>query len=147
MKIYTRGNRPFVMGGKVHYFLGTDVEASEPFDVGRGVSCRLVVAPNGDTFCVEAETGAIVGATPGDVKSDMAKVQAAKESRNTSPFPPPPDIAPPPPFPPPPDTAATVDSPGPHVRHVVEIGEDNPRGARTRRDLLFAMLAACGAVG
>lgn len=73
MKIYTRGNRPFVMGGKVHYFLGTDVEASEPFDVGRGVSCRLVVAPNGDTFCVEAETGAIVGATPGDVKSDMAE--------------------------------------------------------------------------
>ena len=73
MRIYTRGYRPFVMGGSVHYFLATEVEASEHFDVGQGISCRLVVAPNGATFCVEAETGAIVGSTPAEVKQDMAE--------------------------------------------------------------------------
>lgn len=73
MKVYTRGYRPFIMGGNCHYFLATEVEASKPFDVGQGIQCRLIVAPNGRMFCAEAETGAIVGDGPDDVKRDMAE--------------------------------------------------------------------------
>lgn len=76
MRIYTRAQRPFVMGGKVHYHICTDAEATDPIDLGLA-RVRLVTSPKGTTFVVEAETGAIVGNTLEEVKQDLATASVA----------------------------------------------------------------------
>jgi hypothetical protein len=69
--VWTMGYRPFVMGGSVHYPMGTRVPCSGPFDLGRGYSGYLATAPNGRTFVAEATTGALVGPTIEAVRKDI----------------------------------------------------------------------------
>ena len=69
--IWTRGYRPFVMGGSVHYDLGCKTTCEGPFDVGRGYSAWMATAPNGNKFVAEATTGAIVGGSLEQVREDI----------------------------------------------------------------------------
>lgn len=76
-RIWTRAYRPFIMGGDVNAPIYTEVEATDPVDVGQDIQCFLVVAPNGRTFAAESETGAIVGDSIDAVKADMAEADPA----------------------------------------------------------------------
>jgi hypothetical protein len=72
MKIWTRAYRPFLMGGNVNAPIICDVPVSGPFDIGGGQQGYLAVSPKGHTFVAESVTGAIVGSTIKDVKTDIA---------------------------------------------------------------------------
>lgn len=70
-RIWTRGHRPFVMGGLVHYVMAADVECRGPYALGQGYKGYLSTAPNGATFVSEASSGAIVGSTLKEVRADI----------------------------------------------------------------------------
>jgi hypothetical protein len=61
------------MGGDVRRPISCDVPVSGPFDLGKGYQGYLGVAPNGRTFVVESETGAIVGNTLENVIDDISQ--------------------------------------------------------------------------
>lgn len=75
MRIYTAAYRPFVMGGRVNYFICTEVSATESVELGRGVWVRLVTTPRGETRVIESSTGAIVGNTLEEVRADFASAE------------------------------------------------------------------------
>jgi hypothetical protein len=59
------------MGGDVHCPMACIIEVAGPYDIGKGQAGYLVVAPNGQTFVAEGETGALVGPTMEEVREDI----------------------------------------------------------------------------
>ena len=83
MIIWTRGYRPFILGGDVNAPLGTTIKVGELFELGDGYQGYLVANPNtGTTYVVEVQTGAIVGPDLETVRQDIkeadSKVMAAQ---------------------------------------------------------------------
>ena len=83
MVIFTSSYDPFRFGPP-HGFIGTDVEVSAPFDIGAGYQARITVSPAGRLVVVEAETGAIIGGDPDQVKQDVASGDAALMAQQVS---------------------------------------------------------------
>ena len=75
MKIWTwMKDGPFVLGGNCNFHpCHTEVEANGPFDIGKGLSACIVIAPNGKTVVVCAESGGIVGYSLDKVKKDVSE--------------------------------------------------------------------------
>lgn len=71
MKIWTVGNNPWVMGGRVKYVCMADVPVAGPVDLGKGYQGYVAVSPSGYVCVVESETGAIVGHDVAEVKQDI----------------------------------------------------------------------------
>lgn len=71
IKAWTTNYRPFIMGGDVNAPIMAEIEASGPFDIGKGYLAYLIVSPSGKTFVCESVTGAIVGSTIEQVKDDV----------------------------------------------------------------------------
>jgi hypothetical protein len=63
------------MGGDVHAAIATEVEVGRAQTLGKGFVGHVVTAPNGRTFIVESETGAIVGWSLEQVRSDIEKAE------------------------------------------------------------------------
>ncbi len=87
MRIWTEAYRPF-MGGDVNAPISTEVEVGERIDVGSGFYAYEIESPSGDTYVVESETGALIGASILNVVCDIAEgcpevmaeqIEAAKE--------------------------------------------------------------------
>lgn len=73
MIIWTRAYRPFIMGGNCNGHIGIEIICGEQVPLGKGYFGYIVASPlTGDTYVVEAETGAIVGSSIADVRSDIA---------------------------------------------------------------------------
>lgn len=72
LRVWTRGYRPFILGGNVHAPLATDLEVHKAFKIGRGLSAYVVINPvSGQTHVAESTTGAFVGDTIAAVRKDM----------------------------------------------------------------------------
>jgi hypothetical protein len=70
--IWTLGYRPFVMGGRCNYVLAAELPCTGPFDLGKGFSRYMTIAPNGSTFIVDAESLALIGSSLEDGRADVA---------------------------------------------------------------------------
>lgn len=68
--LWTRGYRPFIMGGNVNAPLGVEIEVL-PVDLGKKFKGYIAVTPKGKTMIAEATTGAIVGTSLEEVKKDI----------------------------------------------------------------------------
>jgi hypothetical protein len=80
--VWTRGYRPFIMGGNVNADLKADVECDGPFDLGKGYSGYVFQAGK-KWFVAESESGGIVGngATQEEaLKSVIDDVRVADEA-------------------------------------------------------------------
>lgn len=53
--------RPFIMGGDVHAGIKAELQVVDTLDVGQGHKVHVVKAPNGVSFYVETECGAMMG--------------------------------------------------------------------------------------
>ena len=74
MIVWTRGYRPFIMGGDVNGPVGTDIEVGEKIDLGKGYYGYLVASPiSGTTYIAESTTGAFVGPSIAQVRLDIAE--------------------------------------------------------------------------
>lgn len=71
LRIWTEAYRPFIMGGDCNAPIICEMPVDGPFDLGKGIRGFLAVSPHGQTFCVEAETGAIIGPTVASVRQDV----------------------------------------------------------------------------
>ncbi len=71
MRIWTEAYRPFIMGGDVRAPVITNVNVEGPFVLPKGVKVFVATAPNGKTFVVEAESGAMIGPNLEQVYSDI----------------------------------------------------------------------------
>jgi len=73
MIIWTRGYRPFILGGDVHGPVGVEIaEPGEKHELGKGYDCYVITSPlTGKTYVAEAETGAIVGSLLVGVRDDV----------------------------------------------------------------------------
>lgn len=80
--VYTAFYQPFVMGDDVHQPIGTTVEVSEEFELGKGFHGVIAVAPWGEVFVAEATTGAFVGSGVDQVKADIAECDDIKFMSN-----------------------------------------------------------------
>lgn len=70
--VWTRGYRPFTMGGNVHYLRGTVLEVGELHDLGKGFFGYLITSPDGEkTHVAEKESGAFIGTSLEDVRKDV----------------------------------------------------------------------------
>jgi len=72
LKVWTEAYRPFIMGGDVNAPISTEIEVGEKVDLGKGIGGYLVCSPSGKTFVAEATTGAFIGGSIEQVKSDIA---------------------------------------------------------------------------
>ncbi len=70
--VWTMGYFPFQMGGNVHRPMSTEVKASELHDTPKGIKLFTFLTPKGTLRVCEAETGAIVGNSLGEVMNDIA---------------------------------------------------------------------------
>jgi hypothetical protein len=70
--IWTWYYNPWKMGGSCNQPMLAEVECLGPYDLGKGYEGYYTVSPNGRTFVMEAETGAIVGYTLEEVRSDIS---------------------------------------------------------------------------
>lgn len=75
IKIWTLKYNPFVMGGPVWKPVYTEVEAQGKYDLGKGFSGYLIVAPDGRTFVTESQSGGIVGDTITSVQKDIKECE------------------------------------------------------------------------
>ena len=73
MIIWTRGHRPFILGGDVNAPVGIKIEEpGEKHELGKGYYCYVITSPlTGKTYVAEAETGAIVGSLLVGVRDDV----------------------------------------------------------------------------
>jgi hypothetical protein len=71
VRVYTMEYVPFVMGGSVYQPICTEVESAGEYDLGKGFTGYLIVAPNGRTFIAEKESGAFIGGTIDGVRNDI----------------------------------------------------------------------------
>ena len=93
MLVWTRGYRPWIMGGDVNGPVGIDVEVGEKLELGKGYFGYVVVSPiTGSTHVAEAETGAFVGTSLQQVRDDVkeadddvmqCQIDHAREQRKT----------------------------------------------------------------
>ncbi len=66
------------MGGNVNYILGTEEDCLGPYDIGKGFSCYLTVAPNGVFYIIDTESGAIAeGHSVEEVRKHVADAEVA----------------------------------------------------------------------
>lgn len=73
LTIWTEAYRPFIMGGDVNAPISTEIEVGEPVDLGKGITGYLVCSPSGKTFVAEATTGAFIGGSIDQVKTDIGE--------------------------------------------------------------------------
>lgn len=72
MLIWTRGYRPWILGGDVNAPVGIEIEVGEKLDLGKGFFGYVVTNPKtGDTHVVEAVSGALVGSDLNKVRADV----------------------------------------------------------------------------
>ncbi len=53
--------RPFIMGGDVHQGIKMELDIVDTLEIGRGYRAHVVKAPNGASFYIEADCGAVLG--------------------------------------------------------------------------------------
>jgi hypothetical protein len=75
MIVWTEAYRPFVMGGKVNYPIGTEIsnkKLGRKIDLGKGFFGHSISSPvTGQTHIIEATTGAFIGTDLSKVKADI----------------------------------------------------------------------------
>lgn len=74
-------NRPFVMGGDVHYPITTKVEVIEEKPVGKGFKAFSFQTAKGTLRIAESITGAIVGDSFSTVTKDISEGSKAVMNR------------------------------------------------------------------
>lgn len=68
--IWTKGYRPWIMGGDVHGDVGAEIDCLM-VDLGKGFTGLLCLTPKGTTVIAEASSGAIVGRDLESVRHDI----------------------------------------------------------------------------
>lgn len=81
MTVFTMAYFPFVMGGETWQPVGIRTKAAGPYDLGKGFTGWLVIAPNGRTFVAEELSGAFVGGSVELVRGDVADGEQAMMQR------------------------------------------------------------------
>lgn len=72
MKIWTVGYRPFILGGKCNYLVGCEIEPDREVDLGNGYTGFEITSPSGNKIIAEKTSGAIVGTSLEQVRTDIA---------------------------------------------------------------------------
>ncbi len=77
LTIWTRGYRPFILGGDVNHPVCCDVEAEGPFRLGKGYWGYIVLKPSGEQVVAESTTGAVVGPSLAAVRRDIKTAEVS----------------------------------------------------------------------
>jgi hypothetical protein len=70
---WTEGYRPFILGGKCHYFFRAEIPVTGVVPLGRGYFALTIVSPRGTTYYVCGVSGGLLGTDLEQIKTDVKK--------------------------------------------------------------------------